>query len=112
MQKFFEFKKNNKHLLFVISFLILSITSITQFYFLEGSIFNFFYQPFLINFFGLSTIIFLFWLLGLIITIYYLSINSQFIAFFNFLHQIIKILSKFVKKFFSKFFNTRAPLYN
>tara|TARA_E500000331_G_scaffold124681_1_gene122364 strand:+ start:372 stop:2510 length:2139 start_codon:yes stop_codon:yes gene_type:complete len=77
MQKFFEFKKNNKHLLFVISFLILSITSITQFYFLEGSIFNFFYQPFLINFFGLSTIIFLFWLLGLIITIYYLSINYK-----------------------------------
>ena len=40
MQRFYEFKENNKHLLFSISFLILLIISCTQLYFLEGSIIN------------------------------------------------------------------------
>ena len=77
MRRFFEFKENNKHLLFSISFLVLLIISCTQLYFLEGSILNFFYQPFLINFFGLSTLLFLIWILGVLVTIYYLSVDFK-----------------------------------
>ncbi len=77
MQRFYEFKENNKHLLFSISFLILLIISCTQLYFLEGSIINFFYQPFLINFFGLSTLLFLIWILGILIVIYYISFDFK-----------------------------------
>ena len=77
MQRFYEFKENNKHLLFSISFLILLIISCTQLYFLEGSILNFFYKPFLINFFGLSALLFLIWILGVLIAIYYISIDFK-----------------------------------
>tara|TARA_A100001015_G_scaffold144718_1_gene160555 strand:- start:521 stop:2653 length:2133 start_codon:yes stop_codon:yes gene_type:complete len=77
MQRFYEFKENNKHLLFSISFLILLIISCTQLYFLKGSILNFFYQPFLINFFGLSTLLFLTWILGVLIVIYYISLDFK-----------------------------------
>ena len=77
MQRFYEFKENNKHLLFSISFLILLIISCTQLYFLKGSILNFFYQPFLINFFGLSALLFLIWILGVLIAIYYISIDFK-----------------------------------
>ena len=77
MQRFFEFKENNKHLLFSMSFIILFIISCTQLYLLEGSFLNFFYQPFLINFLGLSTLLFLMWIFGVLVAIYYLPINFK-----------------------------------
>ena len=108
MNKFFEFKENNKNLLFIISFLLLSIIFCTQFYLLEGSIVNFIYQPFLINFFGLSTAIFLFWALVLLVAIYYLPINfknKKNIIFIFILPMILIIQMSSI----SAFFNYCAP---
>ena len=74
MQRFLEFKKNNKHLLFIFSFFLLFLISITQIYILEDTNLSFLYVPFLINFFGISSIIFIIWLLIMTIIFFYSSI--------------------------------------
>mgnify|MGYP005694714781 FL=1 len=77
MQKLLDFKENNKHLLFTASFLLLSLISLTQLYLLEDTIFSFLYLPFLINFFGISSVIFITWLIFMTIIFFYSSISVK-----------------------------------
>ena len=84
MQRLFEFKNNNKHLLFTFSFLLLSLISITQLYILEDTNLSFLYIPFLINFFGVSSVFFIAWLVFITIIFFYypVSINNKRSLFF------------------------------
>ena len=77
MQKLLDFKENNKHLLFTASFLLLSLISLAQLYLLEDTIFSFLYLPFLINFFGISSVIFITWLIFITIIFFYSSISIK-----------------------------------
>ena len=77
MQKLLDFKENNKHLLFTASFLLLSLISLSQLYLIEETIFSFLYLPFLINFFGISSVIFIAWLIFMTIIFFYSSISIK-----------------------------------
>ena len=77
MQKLLDFKENNKHLLFTVSFLLLFLISLTQLSLLEETIFSFLYIPFLINFFGISSVIFIAWLISMTIIFFYSSISLK-----------------------------------
>ena len=129
MQRLLEFKDKNKHILFFIVFIIFVSFSTSQLYLIEGSYLNFLYQPFLIHFFGLSSLFFLVWILILAILFFYFSINlrnkknitllfliplifilqiSSFATFFSFNYEgIFKfsyggLLGEFIIKFPSK----------
>ena len=94
MQRLFEFKNNNKHLLFTFSFLLLSLISITQLYILEDTNLSFLYIPFLINFFGISSVFFIAWLVFITIIFFYypVSINSKRSVFFMVIIPVILII--------------------
>ena len=94
MQRLFEFKNNNKHLLFTFSLLLLSLISITQLYILEDTNLSFLYIPFLTNFFGISSLFFIAWLVFITIIFFYypFSINSKRNVFFMVIIPVILII--------------------
>ena len=77
MHKLLEFKEKNKHLLFFIVFTFFVFFLTSQLPFIKESFLNFLYQPFLIEFFGLSSLFFLAWILVLAILFFYFSINLR-----------------------------------
>jgi len=94
MQRLLEFKENNKHFLFAFSFLILSLISLTQLHILEETILSFLYIPFLINFFGISSVIFIAWLIFMTIIFFYssISLNSRRQVLFTVVIPLILII--------------------
>ena len=71
MHRILEFKENNKHILFILIFLVLTLLSLTQLFFIKDSFLSFLYVPFLVDFFGISAFIFILWLISLSILFFY-----------------------------------------